>query len=86
MQPTVNDWLDQVACASLGDAFDDANPPRVFQVDPDSQDSTILMNNFFGSRFKGFNDMGALSDGYVHNSQYGHSWHVYLESNCSLWT
>lgn len=68
MQPTFNDWLYQVAYASAGDAFDDANPPGVFLVDPYSGDSTILMNNFFGIRFNGFNDMDALSDGYELNS------------------
>ena len=64
MQQTFNDWLDQVAFCSAGDAFDDANPPGVFQVDPYTGDSTILVNNFFGIRFNGFDDIHALSDGY----------------------
>lgn len=53
----------QVAFCSVGDAFDDSNPPGVYLVDPYNGSSTILANNFFGIRFNGFDDIQALSDG-----------------------
>ena len=53
----------QVAFATNGDPFDDANPPGFALVDPYSGNTTILMNNFFGIRYNGFNDIQALSDG-----------------------
>lgn len=49
----------------MGDAFDDANPPGAYKVDPYSGNSTILVNNFFGIRFNGFDDIHALKDGYA---------------------
>ena len=55
----------QVAFATNGDAFDDANPPSLALVDPYGGNTTILLNNFFGIRYNGFNDVQALSDGYA---------------------
>ena len=54
----------QVAFATKGNAYDDANPPGIYQVDPYSGNSSVLVNNFFGIRFNGFNDIRELSDGY----------------------
>ncbi len=67
MQPAYLGYGLQVVFGSVGDAFDDANPPGAFLIDPYSGNSTILANNFFGIRFNGFDDCQALSDGYVCN-------------------
>ena len=53
----------QVVVAGLGDANDDRNPPALYLLDPVRGNYTILLNNWFGQRFGGWDDVVALKDG-----------------------
>ena len=55
----------QIVCCTAGDVTDDANPPAVYLIDPYEGNATVLVNNFFGQRFNGFDDLLTLSDGFA---------------------
>ncbi|KAK9813612.1 hypothetical protein WJX73_010632 [Symbiochloris irregularis] len=53
-----------VIVAGLGDATDAKNPPAIYLLDPVIGNWTVLVNNWFGQRFGGFDDVIAMKDGY----------------------
>lgn len=55
--------MEQVVVAGLGDANDAQNPPAIYLIDPVQGNYTILVNNWFGQRFGGFDDVIAMKDG-----------------------
>ena len=55
--------VEQVVVAGLGDANDAQNPPAIYLIDPVQGNYTILVNNWFGQRFGGFDDVIAMKDG-----------------------
>ena len=57
----------QVAFCTVGEQYGDANPPGVYLIDPTTGSSSVLFNNFFGTRFNGFDDIQTLRDGCVLN-------------------
>ena len=53
----------QVVVVGVGNPNDDRNPPAIYLLDPVRGNYTILLNNWFGQRFGGWDDVVVMRDG-----------------------